>query len=33
MDVNIEDIIEFPNNVLEEKIYFNNFIIKKWSNN
>ena len=33
IDVNIEDIIEFPNNVLlEETFILTIFIIKKWSN-
>lgn len=33
IDVNIEDIIEFPNNVLEdERFILTIFIIKKWSN-
>tara|TARA_Y100000992_G_C20957930_1_gene346738 strand:- start:79 stop:477 length:399 start_codon:yes stop_codon:yes gene_type:complete len=33
IDVNIEDIIEFPNNVLEEERFILTiFIIKKWSN-
>ena len=33
IDVNIEDIIEFPNNVLTtEKFILTIFIIKKWSN-
>lgn len=33
IDVNIEDIIEFPNNVLKtEKFILTIFIIKKWEN-
>ena len=33
IDVNIEDIIEFPNNVLEtERFILTVFIVKKWSN-
>lgn len=33
IDVNIKDIIEFPNNVLEtERFILTVFIVKKWSN-
>ena len=33
IDVNIEDIIEFPNNVLKtEKFILTIYVIKKWSN-
>ena len=33
IDVNIEDIIEFPNNVLKtERFILTVFIVKKWSN-
>ena len=33
IDVNIEDIIEFPNNILKtEKLILTIYIIKKWNN-